>query len=268
MPRLARRLARTLAIFCGAAIVMGTAFPPPAQAASVTDIGGNEKAAAEPFGLGVYQAPLGPLWIKWRGMDEGLAADAETLARCRADGIACSPAARRFLAIVDEARGLDGRQRLGVVNRAVNLAIRYTSDVAQHGVPDYWSSPLSTFASEQGDCEDYAIAKFLALREAGVAAEDLRLLIAQNRAANEAHAVLAARQDGHWLILDNRRMSLVDDAHSADLAPLFALDDRGVMQFGAPTIRYAFAARPDATPATADRHEVGNAGGGSLPLVM
>ena len=47
------------------------------------------------------------------------------------------------------------------------MAIRYVSDYAQHGEADRWSAPLATFATGKGDCEDYAIAKYVALREAG-----------------------------------------------------------------------------------------------------
>ena len=54
-----------------------------------------------------------------------------------------------------------------MINRDINMAIRPTSDLAQWGVTDRWSAPLATLASGRGDCEDYAIAKYVALREAG-----------------------------------------------------------------------------------------------------
>jgi predicted transglutaminase-like cysteine proteinase len=44
------------------------------------------------------------------------------------------------------------------------------SDLAQYGVTELWASPLTTFAAGAGDCEDYAIAKYVALRQAGMAA--------------------------------------------------------------------------------------------------
>ena len=53
------------------------------------------------------------------------------------------------------------------------------------------------------DCEDYAIAKYVALREAGVEAADLRFLLVRDRLAGD-HAVLGVRYEGRWLILDNR----------------------------------------------------------------
>jgi predicted transglutaminase-like cysteine proteinase len=91
-------------------------------------------------------------------------------------------------------------------------------------VPDVWTTPLTTFAAGAGDCEDYAIAKYVALREAGMDAADLRLMIVRDRTLNQDHAVTAARVDGEWLILDNRRMLLLSDMDVVNLTPLVALD--------------------------------------------
>ena len=55
-----------------------------------------------------------------------------------------------------------GRARLGEINRAVNLSIRATSDLSQYGVADFWSAPLATIEKGAGECEDYAILKYLA----------------------------------------------------------------------------------------------------------
>jgi predicted transglutaminase-like cysteine proteinase len=142
-----------------------------------------------------------------------------------------SPAALQFLAIVDNAKARDGRARLGEINRAINLAIRPMSDLAQYGAIDVWSSPLVTFASGAGDCEDYAIAKFAALRHAGVSPDDLRIVIMHDTLRDEDHAVAAARLDGHWLMLDNRRMAMVEDADVRNYRPTFVIDQYGVMQY-------------------------------------
>ena len=43
--------------------------------------------------------------------------------------------------------------------------------------------------------------------------EDLRIVIMHDTIRGEDHAVAAARLDGHWLTLDNRRMAMVEDAY-------------------------------------------------------
>jgi predicted transglutaminase-like cysteine proteinase len=186
----------------------------------------------EPFGLSLSLAPAGPIWAKWQAFVEGLAQTKASLARCRAQSETCSAAETRLLALADMARNAQGRARYGLVNREINLSIAYTSDESQYGAPDVWSSALDSLASGQGDCEDFAIAKYVILREAGVAASDLRLVVSRVRNNQAtAHAVLAARLDGHWLMLDNRRMALLEDAN-ADIAPIFAVEETGVTQFG------------------------------------
>ena len=97
-------------------------------------------------------------------------------------------------------------------NRAINLAIRPTSDLAQWGVEDRWSSPLATLTSGRGDCEDYAIAKYVALIEAGVSDSDVRLIIVRDIATGEDHAVVAARLEEKWIVLDNRRLTLLEES--------------------------------------------------------
>ena len=186
----------------------------------------------EPFGLFASTLSWGGVREKWRGVERKLGDDGVQLALCDGDRERCvSPAALQLLAIVDKSRAREGRARLGEINRAINLAIRPMSDLAQYGAIDVWSSPLVTFTSGAGDCEDYAIAKFVALRLAGVSPDDLRIVIMHDTIHDEDHAVAAARLDGHWLTLDNRRMAMVEDAYVRNYQPLFVIDQYGVMQY-------------------------------------
>jgi len=179
-----------------------------------------------PFGLAqstLGAAPAQAMTAKWQALQSVIAVETHVMNLCRQMPDACSPAAARFMAIVDAARAESGRARAGLINRAVNLAIRPMRDSAQFGAADVWQSPLMTFANGAGDCEDYAIAKYVALREAGMSADDLKLVIVHDARSREDHAVTAARIDGNWLILDNRKMLLLTDAQTPELKPLIAL---------------------------------------------
>jgi len=200
---------------------------------------------AEPFGLESTVVGTGSILTKWRGVEADIRADWQILARCE-DGAACPPAAQRFLTIVAQGRAQHGRARVGVINRAINLAIKPMSDLAQWGVIDRWSAPLGTFTTGRGDCEDYAIAKYVALTAAGVAAEDIRLVV-RDTVAGEYHVIVAVRLDGAWLTLDNRWLTLVVDIELPQVVPLFVLDGDGVRQFAPPAL--ADASRPS-TPAS------------------
>jgi predicted transglutaminase-like cysteine proteinase len=188
--------------------------------------------SAEPFGLFTSTLSFGGLREKWLEVERKLDDERVQLALCDGDRERCvSPAALQFLAIVDNAKAREGRARLGEINRAINLAIRPMSDLAQYGAEDVWSSPLVTFGNGAGDCEDYAIAKFMALRHAGISPDDLRIVIMHDTMRGEDHAVAAAKLDGHWLMLDNRRMAMIEDAHVRNYRPTFVIDQHGVMQY-------------------------------------
>ena len=201
------------------------------------DASGHGKSD-EPFGLFTLVAPDGLVWFKWRKVADDIRAQEPTLVRCLADATQCSPAAARFAAIVKEARDHDGRVRLNFVNQRVNNAIHYTSDMTQWGTPDEWSAPIAagkgSFETGLGDCEDYAIAKYVTLRAAGVPAKQLRVLLVHDNIARLDHAALAANEDGHWYVLDNRWTAAVEDNDVRRFTPLFALDDEGVKLLAMP----------------------------------
>jgi predicted transglutaminase-like cysteine proteinase len=235
-------------------------------------------AGGEPFGLFTFRAPEGVLWLKWRGVEADMAKEQTVLDRCREDAESCPSYAAQFLRLIEAVKSKAGRARLDEANRAVNAAIRYVSDDAQHGEADRWSAPLATFATAKGDCEDYAIAKYVALREAGFPQGELRVILVRDRAVRQDHAVLAARLDGHWLILDNRRSELMEDMDATSLTPLFAINHRGVQLFAAPYAkRPLLAGEVQAVPAAASnswewgRQDVTTdrpSQLGSLPLLM
>jgi predicted transglutaminase-like cysteine proteinase len=196
--------------------------------------------STEPFGLSTLPVYGGGLLAKWLKVAQRIDDEKVQLALCDGDRERCaSEAALQFLAIVDAGRTRDGRARLGEINREINLAIRPMSDLAQFGEIDVWSSPLVTFYRGAGDCEDYAIAKYVALGMAGIPAEDLRIVVLAGTIHDEGHAVVAARLDGRWLILDNRRMAMVEDGSARNYRPLFVIDQNGVMKYSdAPLLAY------------------------------
>jgi predicted transglutaminase-like cysteine proteinase len=198
----------------------------------------------EPFGLFTFRAPEGTLWRKWRGIEADITKEHAVLDRCRESAEGCPSPAAQFLRLIKAVKAKSARDQLDEANRAVNMAIRYMSDYAQHGEADRWSAPLASFATGKGDCEDYAIAKYVALSEAGFPRDDLRLVLVRDRAVRQDHAVLAARLDGHWLILDSRRSDLMNDSDATSFTPLYAINGRGVQLFAAP---YASRASLDGT---------------------
>lgn len=179
----------------------------------------------EPFGVATVEATNGPITAIWQGLQSDMRADELTVIACRADPACDSPAALRFIAIVDEAMQYEGRARVGHINRAVNLAIETT----RADVP--WQSPLKALASA-GDCKSYAVTKYAALGDAGIAPDDRRLVMVLDRARLlETHLVVVVRVAQQWLILDNLTFTLVESTGQPTYEPLHALDHSGVRDF-------------------------------------
>jgi predicted transglutaminase-like cysteine proteinase len=176
----------------------------------------------------LFEALMEDISAKWADLRSRIQLEQETLAACRAGSINCPAAARRFLQIVELGRQRQGRARLAAINREVNFSIRPVSDWAQYGVADFWSAPLVTLSAGAGDCEDYAVVKYVALREAGIAPNDLRLLIVYNPRLRTNHAVVAVHLGEEWLILDNSTLIMVNSSDARHYRPLFVVDHRGV----------------------------------------
>jgi predicted transglutaminase-like cysteine proteinase len=184
----------------------------------------RQSSEAEPFGLPTTTMSAGPFVTMWTSMEANIRADREVLKRCREGAEGCSAASQNFLAIIADGREHTGRARIGVINRAINLMIHPTSE-------NYWITPLETFAMSRGDCKQYAIAKYAALIEAGISENDVRLVIVRDLANNANHAVVAARLNGEWIVLDNRSLILTQDIEMHGVIPLFVFDRDGVKQF-------------------------------------
>ncbi len=92
--------------------------------------------------------------------------------------------------------------QIRVVNLKANQR-RYVQDPVNWQVPDYWESP-GQFLQKQGDCEDYAIVKYMALRKLGFSAEEMRIVVVRDLNLGVAHAVLALYQGDEIIILDNQ----------------------------------------------------------------
>ena len=211
----------------------------------------ESSASAAPFGLQTFKLRDGILQQKWEEIEGSVAAEKAVIAKCERERDKCdSSAAMRFISILDSARSRTGLGKIGEINRAFNLAIKPMSDLAQYGVEDKWTSPLATLSAGAGDCEDYAIAKFVALSEIGIPADDIQLVILRETATAEDHAVVAVRFESRWHLLDNRHLIMIEDRQLDHYRPIFAMNADGAKRFESASPAFA---RMDPEPSQSDR---------------
>jgi predicted transglutaminase-like cysteine proteinase len=99
----------------------------------------------------------------------------------------------------------------------------YILDNKNWGKSDYWGTPIE-FMQRGGDCEDFAIAKYTALRALGVPEERLRIAIVQDTYKNIPHAVLAVYTEDGLFILDNQIKTLVSAESTGRYRPIFSIN--------------------------------------------
>jgi len=72
-------------------------------------------------------------------------------------------ALKALLAVMQQSATLDEVGQMAAVNSFFNRLIVFADDATVWGQPDFWASPLETLDKGQGDCEDFAIAKYFTL---------------------------------------------------------------------------------------------------------
>src|SRR5215475_3116380 len=119
-----------------------------------------------------FHSPNLVAFPKWRDM----------LVRFEQEMAECTPDRCRldeWQQLVASLRDRKPAVQLKLVNKAINQH-RYIEDWANWDLADYWETPLQ-FLDRSGDCEDFAIAKYLALRAAGMPADAMRIVIVRDR---------------------------------------------------------------------------------------
>lgn len=111
------------------------------------------------------------------------------------------------------------------VNTLMNN-VKYVRDGRNYGQSDYWATPVE-FMRKGGDCEDYAIAKYVSLRALGVPESRMRIAVVHDRKQNTPHAVLVVYTDTKALILDNQIKTMRSSDDIRHYRPIFSLNRTG-----------------------------------------
>jgi predicted transglutaminase-like cysteine proteinase len=127
--------------------------------------------------------------------------------------------------LLEKVKGEDRLQQIKDVHLALN-AKKYILDINNWNLEDYWATPYQ-FLKKNGDCEDYAIAKYMALKTLGVPAEDMRIIALQDLNLNLGHAVLIVYDKSGPLLLDNQIKTVVSANSIRHYKPVYAINELG-----------------------------------------
>lgn len=102
--------------------------------------------------------------------------------------------------------------------------MQYIIDPVNWQVPDYWATPRQFFMKD-GDCEDYAIMKFMTLRALGVPNRDMRIVVLNDENLNTLHAVLTVDLGGKTYMLDNQIDQVVTVDRIHHYRPIYSINE-------------------------------------------
>lgn len=167
-----------------------------------------------------------------------LAHDTERLQRLIAQRFGSEASARYndWREVIQQAASAAEADKLPRVNEFFNRRVRFVDDQQIWGRADYWASPLEFLGHGAGDCEDFSIAKYFSLIEAGVERGKLRLIYVRaviglpGSGVPVAHMVLGyyATPVAEPLVLDNLVTEIRPASRRPDLTPVFSFNGEGV----------------------------------------
>lgn len=130
--------------------------------------------------------------------------------------------------IVKKYPAMDEMEQLRTVSGFFNMW-HSKKDISIYGQKEYWANPKEFIQNQGGDCEDYAIIKYEALKSLGKPADSMWIVTLFSTSRNDFHAVLAVQTSKGIYILDNlsrpKYLILPEKQYSKVYIPHFAIND-------------------------------------------
>lgn len=218
-----RMMMATMTVFIAMAGMAGGAKQ--ARAAGIKDVPARvafqQAAAYAPiaaypkiFGSAEKKSTSLNAFTKWTGMFERFDAALNTDSG--------QQSMNNFKSQIEFLRGLPMNKIIAGVNDVVNR-IPYVNDSTIYGTSDYWATPVE-FVRNGGDCEDFAITKYVALRALGIPEERMRILVLQDIQKNVPHAILIVYSDNGPVLLDNQIKTVTHLDRVTHYKPIFSIN--------------------------------------------
>lgn len=168
---------------------------------------------------------------QWNRVKAALGNDIAKLQSCLDNTSNCDGTAMiAWRDMINSLKGQDDSVKLNLVNRFFNRW-QYTSDEQAYGEREHWASPIE-FMKNSGDCEDYAIAKYVTLKFVGFNDNNMRIMaVIDNNRGGIGHSVLSVSTADGKKILDNTTDMVYGDNQQNGYTPRFAVNMTGIYTY-------------------------------------
>lgn len=116
-------------------------------------------------------------------------------------------------------------EKLKAINDFFNK-VEFKNDLIVWKQKDYWASREEFLNIDEGDCEDYVIAKYFSLLQLGLSEEQIFLTYVKAIKYKQSHMVLTyfKKRGAVPLVLDNIVQEILPSTKRRDLRPLFSFN--------------------------------------------
>lgn len=130
----------------------------------------------------------------------------------------------KWMAFLDGLKDKDQVTQIREINNYMNRA-PYVTDPVNWGMKDFWATP-GEFMAKFGDCEDYAIAKYMSLRYLGYSEDVLRVVAVKDLNLKIGHAILVVYYNDKPYVLDNQIKQVVPAEKIKHYLPVFSINTK------------------------------------------
>lgn len=124
---------------------------------------------------------------------------------------------------IQELEHADKSIKMRQINRFINKW-QHSTDEAIYGKEDYWATPLE-FITNGGDSEDFAIMKYISLRELGFSALQMRIVLTNDVLRGTSHTVLSVKLNSKSYILDSQNDNVLQEEFVKYYVPLYSVNE-------------------------------------------
>lgn len=158
-------------------------------------------------------------FTKWTSMLDRVERHQDKTTTCKSR-VNCREQWESFIASI---KNLPPLEQIRRVNQYHNQT-RYVQDIVNWGMNDFWATPFEFFG-KNGDCEDYAIAKYISLKKLGFDVDNMRVVVSQDTNLRIMHSVLAVYQGDKIYILDNQIQPVIEHTSIYHYKPIYSINE-------------------------------------------
>lgn len=161
---------------------------------------------------------------QWREVIRSFPKLAKTAARCDADIQDCK--SQQMTLWRAKIRGLelsDPSIQIREINQFINRW-KQVADQDTFGKKDHWATPLE-FIPVGGDSEDFAIMKYISLKELGIDPSKMRIVVTNDVLRGVTHTILVVKYGKRTLILDSQNNTVLPEKLVQYYIPFYSVNE-------------------------------------------